>query len=87
MKRLHESDYCFECDRPAVHTHHLIHGSSNRKNSEDYGLTVRLCAECHSRLHDRDNAMDLRYKKMGQAAFEFKYSHEEYMKIFGKNFL
>lgn len=87
MKRLHESDYCFECDRPAQHTHHLLFGSANRKHSEDFGLTIQLCAECHARLHDRDNAMALRYRKMGQAAFEYKYSHEEYMRIFGKNFL
>ena len=86
MKRLHDSDYCFECDRPAVHTHHLIFGK-NRQNSEDYGLTVRLCAECHARLHDKDEAMAMRYRKMGQAAFEYKYSHEEFMRIFGRNYL
>ena len=87
MKRLHESEYCFECDRPAAHTHHLIFGSKNRQNSEDYGLTVRLCPECHRRLHDQDEQMAMRYRKMGQAAFEYRYDHETYMKIFGRNYL
>lgn len=86
MKRLHESDYCFECDRPATDTHHLIFGK-NRKNSENAGLTIRLCRECHRRLHDQDEQMAMRYRKMGQAAFEYRYSHEEYMQIFGRSYL
>lgn len=86
MKRLHESDFCFECDRPAVHTHHLIFGK-NRENAEAAGLTVRLCAECHYRLHNQDEQMAMRYRKIGQAAYEYKYSHEEYMKKFGRSFL
>lgn len=86
VKRLHDTEYCFECDRPAVHTHHMIFGK-NRANSEKYGLTIKLCAECHRRLHDRDEKMAMRYRKMAQAAFEYKYSHEEYMKIFGRSYL
>lgn len=69
-----------------MNTHHLIFGK-NRQNSEDYGLTVRLCAECHARLHDKDEAMAMRYRKMGQIAFEYKYGHEKYMEVFGRNYI
>lgn len=86
MKRLHESEYCFECDKPVTEEHHLIFGK-NRKNAEDWGLTVRLCPQCHRRLHDKDEQMAMRYRKMAQAAFEYKYSHEEFMRIFGRNYL
>ena len=86
MKRLHESEYCFECDRPMTEEHHLIFGK-NRQNSENWGLTIRLCPECHRRLHDQDEQMAMRYRKMAQAAFEYRYSHEDFMKIFGRNYL
>lgn len=86
MKRLHESEYCFECDRPVTEEHHLIFGK-NRQNAEDWGLTIRLCPECHRRLHDQDEQMAMRYRKMGQAAFEYRYGHDEFMKIFGRNYL
>lgn len=86
MKRLHESEYCFECDKPVTEEHHLIFGK-NRQNAEDWGLTIRLCPECHRRLHDKDEQMAMRYRKMAQAAFEYKYSHEDFMRIFGRNYL
>lgn len=86
LKRLHESEYCFECDRPITEEHHLIFGK-NRQNAEDWGLTIRLCPDCHKRLHDRDEQMAMRYRKMGQVAFEYKYGHEKYMEIFGRNYI
>lgn len=85
-KRLHDTEWCFECGNPATDTHHLVNGP-NRTNSEKYGLTVRLCRECHAKLHDSDNGMALRYKRIAQAAFEYKYSYEEWMEIFGRNYL
>lgn len=86
MKRLHDSECCIECGAPATDTHHCI-GGSNRQNSEKYGLTVKLCRKCHSSLHDTDPALQLKYKKIAQLAFEYRYSHEEWMKIFGRNYV
>ena len=86
LKRLHESEYCFECDKPITEEHHLIFGK-NHQNAEDFGLTCRLCPECHRRLHDKDEQMAMRYRKMGQVAFEYKFGHEEFMRVFGRNYL
>lgn len=81
-----DPNVCIECGGRGEHTHHCIFGK-NRRWSEAYGLKVRLCHECHQRLHDRDEAMARKYKKMAQEAFEAKYSHEEFMRIFGRNYL
>lgn len=78
-------DTCIECGGRGEHTHHCIFGH-NRKNSEKYGLKVRLCTECHYRLHNRDEALAMKYRRLGQIYFEAKYSHEEFMKAFGKNY-
>ena len=86
MKRLYDGEYCIECGRPATDEHHCIFGK-NRKNSDDYGLTVMLCRECHSRLHDRDEELAMKYRKLGQLAFEYRYSHEEYMAVFGRSYI
>lgn len=77
---------CIECGDPGTHTHHCIFGK-NRKNSEKYGLKVRMCWKCHYRLHNEDEALAMKYRRMAQYYFEQKYSHEEFMKIFGRNYL
>ena len=77
---------CIECGGKGTQTHHCIFGK-NRKNSEKYGLKVRLCYSCHHRLHDQDEAMAMKYRRMAQQCFEEQHSHEEFMKIFGRNYL
>lgn len=62
----------------------------HKKLSEKYGLTVHLCYECH-----RDNKLGVhgdaelmrRLHEVGQAAFDKKYGHGEFEKIFKKNYL
>ena len=77
--------YCRLCGRPATQTHHIFNGA-NRKNSEKYGLTVRLCAECHEKIH-QDQKLDEWMKKEGQREFERKHLRSEFMAIFRKNYL
>lgn len=86
MRRMHDGEYCIECGALATDTHHCIFGK-NRQNSEDYGLTVRLCRGCHRRLHDSDEQLAIRYRKAAQMAFEYAYGHDEFMRIFGRNYL
>ena len=38
---------CFICGKTGYTERHHIYGSANRKYSEQYGLTVYLCPECH----------------------------------------
>ena len=86
MYRMHDGEYCAECGAVATDTHHCIFGK-NRQNSETWGLTVRLCRSCHRRLHDSDEQLAMRYRKAAQMAFTLAYGHDEYMKIFGRNYL
>lgn len=63
----------------------MIHGA-NRKWSDKYGLTVNLCPECHRRLHS-NGIMNDELKKIAESEFIKKYSKEDFMRIFGKDYL
>ena len=70
--------------------HHVMFGTANRMLSEKYGLKVWLC-QAHHRVgmmaaHNNKATADL-LKMNAQKAFEETYSHDEWMRIFGKNFL
>lgn len=81
---------CWSCQSHYVEEHHIFFGTANRKQSEKYGLKIWLCAECHrtgcNAVH-RNNAKNLKYKKMAQKVFEETHTREEFMQIFGKNYL
>lgn len=83
--RIHDGDFCLECGATATDTHHTLFGNKDRDNAEKFGLTIRLCRNCHSRLHDKDEAMAEKYRRLGQLCFEYEYGHEEYMRLFYKN--
>ena len=80
---------CFVCGRMnELECHHILAGP-NRKWSEQYGLTVMLCHEHHT---GKDGAQYNRelgdsLKRLAQIAFEARYSHDEWMQIFRKNYL
>lgn len=67
--------------------HHCIHGFANRKIADKYGLWVWLRSDIHRLLHDKDKDLDRKLECVAQKAFEEKYSHEMWMKLFGKNYL
>ena len=63
------------------------HDPRNRweKKAEKYGLKVHLCHDCHMKLHDKGkNDRALQY--VAQENFERNFGHEEWMKVFGKNY-
>lgn len=80
-----DPERCFICRRyRPEHVHHVLHGSY-RALADRYGLTVHLCIRCHSDLHDK-GLYDKELEEIGQEAFEAEYGHDEFMRIFGKNF-
>lgn len=80
-----DTERCFICRRyRPEHVHHVLHGSY-RALADRYGLTVHLCIRCHSDLHDK-GLYDKELEEIGQEAFEAEYGHDEFMRIFGKNF-
>lgn len=81
---------CHYCGRYCnPHKHHIF-GAANRKWSEKFGLFVHLCPEHHNMsdqgIHFNKKMMD-EYHQLGQMAFEVEHSREEFMKIFGRNYL
>ena len=93
---IQEPGECFLCKQEGkrirhtvLHTHHIF-GGSNRKKSEKYGLTVRLCPECHilgkHSVHLNSKTMTS-LKETGQEAFEAVYPDLDFRTVFGKNYL
>ena len=82
---------CFICSGTQnLERHHIFYGTSNRKNSDKYGLTVHLCQPHHRDSKEGvhfNKDLDLELKKLAQKRFEEKYGHEKFMAIFGKNYL
>lgn len=70
--------------------HHVFYGTANRKLSEKYGLTIWLCPEHHN-MSDKgihfNKPLDLQIKQIAQREFEDTYGHEEFMRIFGRNYI
>lgn len=82
---------CYLCGRYTQTEEHHIFGGPNRALSEEYGLKVYLCLECHQfgphAVH-RDPAVMDELHKMGQEAFENEVgSREKFRKIFGRSWL
>lgn len=69
--------------------HHVFSGV-NRRNSESYGLKVYLCKNHHTHgemaVH-QNKEVDMMLRRLGQQAFEKTHTREEFMEIFGKNYL
>ena len=85
------AEVCYICGRGGkLHKHHIFGGNPNRERSEQYGLTVHLCPDCHTEGKDavhKDAEIMEALHKIGQAAFEREHTREEFMRIFGKNYL
>lgn len=92
------ADYrtCFLCNRTEtcynrLETHH-IYQNANRNKSEQYGLTVLLCANCHRlkpwAAHKSGKTMKYLHQYGQQKAMQqFGWSVDEFREIFGANYL
>lgn len=92
MKSIIQSEKaCYVCGTTYnLHSHHICYGTSNRKQSEKYGLKVWLCQEHHTGntgVHF-NKPLDLHLKKLAQEHFEAKYGTREYFRsVFGRSYL
>lgn len=88
---MQEGKYCYLCGRTdALEKHHVFFGYPGRRHSDEHGLWVRLCPECHrtgkhSAHMNKDTNLHL--KEDGQRAFELTHTRSEFMDIFGRNWL
>lgn len=74
-----------------LHKHHIF-GGINRTNSEKHGLWVwlkwdRHIADSPYRTPHNDAEVDLMLKKDAQRKFEELHTREDFMRIFGRNWL
>ena len=68
--------------------HHVFEGR-NRQNSEKWGMKVWLCMNHHTGdegIH-LDEKKNKRLKAAAQRVFEAKYGHDQFMKVFRRNYL
>lgn len=63
--------------------HEIFYGTADRKTSKATGCWINLCPRCHEAVHQDSEKMH----KAGQRVFEFVHSHDEFIELFGKNYL
>lgn len=78
--------YCEICGKhTATDTHHLLSGN-NRKLADQDILVLKLCRNCHNDIHATSTAATLS-KMVGQLLYERSYTHEEFLKRYGKSYI
>ena len=80
-------EVCFLCGGRACHTHHIF-GGPCRKRCDSLRLTVRLCAECHTKVHDTV-CPEMQYLyEVGQRTYEDRIgSREQFIQDFIRSYL
>lgn len=81
---------CYVCGSSRwLELHHIMHGTANRRLATRYGLTCWLCRMHHTGMFGVHNNQELNRKLQhdAQNAFEQAHTREEWMEIFGKNYL
>ncbi len=84
---IHNDDSCFICGSMRnLETHHVWHGTANRKLADEDGLTVKLCHQCHSNLHDK-GTNDRMLMEVGEWAWLKVYGGTiiDFIKRYGRN--
>lgn len=79
-----------ELSHTGLHKHHFMHGPY-RKKAEHFGLWAYVCNERHHEhgpeAPHANKEVDLHLQQVAQREFERRYSHEQWMQEFGKNYL
>ncbi len=79
---------CIECGSAGpLHEHHLMNGVGIRKKATEDKLTAMFCVKCHRKMHDQDNSMLQKYKKIAQRYYEQTHTREQWMARYHFNYL
>ena len=81
---------CFLCGTErALEKHHIFAGVANRRISEEHGLWVYLCHNCHTGTDGAqyDHEKNVWLKQAAQMAFEQTHTHDEWMRLIRKNYI
>lgn len=85
--------YLYETKRrPGLHRHEVFFGTANRQKSIKLGLVVFLKPELHNASPDGvhfNRALNFELKRIGQRAAMryYKWSVEDFIREFGRNYL
>lgn len=90
-ERLTTADNCYLCGCADAHfeTHHCLSGSY-RKLADKYGLTVKLCPECHRFVHSGNGATTKRRmaaEAQQRAMDKYGWSLDTWLSIFNKSWI
>jgi hypothetical protein len=81
---------CFVCGCVReLELHHIMHGTANRRLATRYKLTCWLCRTHHTGrfgVHSNPELNRL-LQQEAQRAFERRHTRQDWMNIFGKNYL
>lgn len=84
-------EHCYLCTKQGIKNipkddlHELIEGK-NRQVSMKYGLVIPICRKCHEKVTN-DKSLQEKLHKVGQKVFEKHYKTENFIQVFGKNYL
>jgi hypothetical protein len=86
-----DTEHCYLCGATQnLQMHHIFFGTSNRKQSEFFGLKVPLCIYCHTESNHavhQNIVTDMELKIKAQEKFEETHSRDQFIKIFGRSYL
>ena len=73
----------------AIERHHVFGGRGRRQIAEKHKMVAYICTSCHRGPNGVHNCRetDLKLKREYQQLFEQKHTREEFMALFGRNYL
>ncbi len=77
--------HCYICKQEKWDLHEIF-GGRNRQSSMKYGLVIPVCRKCHEMIQKNKTLMQ-RLHEVGRKLFEKYYKNENFIEIFGKNYL
>lgn len=78
-------EQCYLCKNKKEDLHELIEGK-NRQVSMKYGLVIPICRKCHE-IVTNDKTLQDKLHKVAQKEFKKHYKTENFIQIFGRNYL
>lgn len=79
-------EHCYLCGRKKEELHEIFAGR-NRKNSMKYGFVLPICHKCHSHIQNNAHFSRVWYKKGELYWINNIDSKNEFINVFGKNYL
>ena len=83
--------YIKGCTSNIQESHHIFYGHPNRKISERLGYKTDLCIYHHKDylvgIHGKNKQLDLELKQKYQKIFEETKTRQEFISLFGRNYL